>query len=62
MNYSIVLLQFRAKHLLSQTQLAEILGVSLYMIHRYETKKSEPSNVNKIIFENKMKEWEECRR
>lgn len=58
-NYGIILLEFRAKHLLTQTQLAEILGVTLNMIHRYENKKSEPTDVNKIIFENKMKEWEE---
>lgn len=59
MNYGITLLEFRAKHLLTQAQLAEILGVGVNMIHRYETKKTEPTQVNKIIFENKMKEWEE---
>ena len=58
MNYGITLLDFRAKHLLTQTQLAEILGVNVNMIHRYETRKSEPTQVNKIIYENKMKEWE----
>ena len=58
-NYGITLLEFRAKHLLTQTQLAEILGITLTMVHRYETRKSEPSQVKKIIFENKMKEWEE---
>ena len=58
-NYGIMLLEFRAKHLLTQTQLAEIFGVNVNMIYRYETRKSEPSRVNKIIFENKMKEWEE---
>ena len=58
-NYGITLLEFRAKHLLTQKQLAEILGVGVNMIHRYETKKAEPTQVNKIIFENKMKEWEE---
>lgn len=58
-NYGITLLEFRAKHLLTQTQLANILGVGVNMIHRYETKKAEPTQVNKIIFENKMKEWEE---
>mgnify|MGYP002519232931 CR=1 FL=1 len=41
-NYGITLLEFRAKHLLTQTQLAEILGVGLNMIHRYETQKSGP--------------------
>lgn len=59
MNYGITLLEFRAKHLLTQTQLADILGVTLNMIHRYENNKSEPTQVNKIKFENKMKEWEE---
>ena len=57
-NYGITLLEFRAKHLLTQKQLAEILGVGVNMIHRYETRKSEPTQVNKIKFENKMKEWE----
>ena len=57
--YGIKLLRFRAKHCLTQTQLANILGVGLTMVHKYETNKSEPSNVNKIKFENKMKEWEE---
>jgi transcriptional regulator with XRE-family HTH domain len=60
-NYGIILLEFRAKHLLTQTQLANILGVSLNMIHRYENRKSEPTNKNKIVFENKMKEWEETK-
>ena len=59
-NYGITLLEFRAKHRLTQTQLADILGVTLTMIHRYENRKSEPTQVNKIKFENKMKEWEEC--
>lgn len=58
-NYGITLLEFRAKHLLTQTQLADILGVNINMIHRYENNKSEPTNVNKLIFEKKMKEWEE---
>jgi transcriptional regulator with XRE-family HTH domain len=58
MNYGITLLEFRAKHLLTQTQLADILGVTLNMIHRYETQKNEPTEKNKIVFENKMKEWE----
>jgi transcriptional regulator with XRE-family HTH domain len=56
--YGIILLEFRAKHSLTQTQLAEILGVGLNMVHRYETDKNQPTNKNKIAFENKMKEWE----
>ena len=59
MDFGRTLLEFRAKHLLTQTQLAHILGVNLNMVHRYETQKSEPTQVNKIKFENKMKEWEE---
>ena len=59
MNYNKTLLEFRAKHSLNQTQLAKILGVGLNMVHRYENNKSQPTNKNKIVFENKMKEWEE---
>ena len=58
-NYGITLLEFRAKHLLTQTQLADILGVTLKMVSLYENNKSEPTQVNKIKFKNKMKEWEE---
>jgi transcriptional regulator with XRE-family HTH domain len=58
-NYGITLLEFRAKHLLTQTQLADVLGVTPVMVHKYETQKAEPTAVNKIIYENKMKEWEE---
>lgn len=59
MNYGITLLEFRAKHLLTQTQLADILGVTLTMIHRYENNKSEPTRVKRMIFNKKMREWEE---
>lgn len=59
MNYGITLLEFRAKHLLTQTQLADILGVTLTMIHRYENNKSEPTQVKRMIFNKKMREWEE---
>lgn len=59
MNYGITLLEFRAKHLLTQKQLADILGVEVITVYRTENKKTEPSQRNKIIYENKMKEWEE---
>jgi transcriptional regulator with XRE-family HTH domain len=59
MSFSKVLLEFRAKHDLTQTQLADIIGVGIVMIYRYENKISNPTAKNKIIFENKMKEWEE---
>ena len=59
MEYSKKLLEFRAKHNLTQKQLADIIGVGSFMIYRYEKGISKPSAVNKIKFENKMKEWEE---
>ena len=57
--YGITLLEFRAKHLLTQKQLADILGVDVNTVCRTENEKTEPSKRNKIRFENKMKEWEE---
>lgn len=54
-----MLLEFRSKHHLTQMQLAEILEVNPNMIHRYETGMNKPTAVNKIKFENKMKQYEE---
>ena len=59
MNFGKILLEFRAKHNLSQKQLANILGVALNTVHRIETDKNKPTKKNGIIFRNKMKEWEE---
>lgn len=59
MNFGNKLLEFRARHNLSQKQTADIVGVSYEMISQYETGKYNPTAKNKIIFENKMKEWEE---
>ena len=53
------MLEFRAKHNLTQKQLADIIGVDMNTIYRTETEKSQPTRRNAIIFENKMKEWEE---
>lgn len=58
MDYGRTLLEFRAKHNLTQTQLAGILGVGVFMIYRYEKGISQPSAVNKIKFENRMQKWE----
>ncbi len=58
MCYSKKLLEFRAKHNLTQMQLAELFGVGAFMIYRYEKGISQPTEVNKIKFENKMKEYE----
>ena len=59
MDFGRTLLEFRAKHNLTQKQLADYLRVSVTAIYRYENNKNKPSQVNKIKFENKMKEWEE---
>ena len=59
MNYGIILLEFRAKHLLTQKQLADILGVDINTVYRTENKKTKPTKRNEIIYEKKMKEWEE---
>ena len=59
MDYKQKLLEFRAKNDLTQSQLAKILDVNVNMVFRYEKGISAPTAVNKIRFENKMKEWEE---
>lgn len=59
MDYGKKLLEFRARHNLTQMQLADLFGVGVFMIYRYEKGISKPSAVNKIKFENKMKELEE---
>lgn len=59
MNFGRKMLEFRAKHNLTQTQLANIIGVDINTVYRTENGKTEPTKRNEIIFENKMKEWEE---
>ena len=59
MDFGKKLLEFRAKYNLNQKQTSEIVGVSYEMISQYENGKYKPTARNKIIFENKMKEWEE---
>lgn len=59
MEFGRTLLEFRAKHNLTQKQLADYFGINKTAIYRYENNKYNPSQVNKIKFENKMKEWEE---
>lgn len=59
MNFGRKMLEFRAKHNLTQKQLAEMFDVDINTIHRTETEKTTPTKRNKLKFENKMKEWEE---
>ena len=58
MDFGRTLLEFRAKHNLTQKQLAHIIGVDTNTVYRTENGKTEPTQVNKIKIENKMKEWE----
>lgn len=58
MDFGKIMLSFRANHKLTQTDLAKILGVASNTIHRIENGKNEPTQRNKIIYENKMKEYE----
>ena len=59
MDFGRKLLEFRAKYNLTQKQLAHIIGVDTNTVYRTENGKTVPTQVNKIKFENKMKEWEE---
>ena len=59
MEFGKMILEFRAKYNLNQKKMAEIVGVSYEMISQYENGKYKPTARNKIIFENKMKEWED---
>lgn len=59
MELSKQLLEFRAKHNLTQAQLAKIVGVAKNTIFRYENEKHKPHKVKEIQIKNKMKEWEE---
>lgn len=59
MEFGRTLLEFRARHNLTQKQLANIIGVDTNTVYRTENGKTVPTQVNKIKFENKMKEWEE---
>lgn len=58
MDYGKRLLNFRAKHNLTQKQLGNILGVADYTIFRYEKNISKPNEMHKILYENKMKDYE----
>ena len=59
MEFGKMLLEFRAKYNLTQKQLANIIGTNTNTVYRTENEKTVPTRVNKIKFENKMKEWEE---
>lgn len=58
MDFGRKMLEFRAKHNLTQAQLADIFGVSYNTIYRTENEKTKPTKKNAVIYENKMKEYE----
>ncbi|MBR5823674.1 MAG: helix-turn-helix transcriptional regulator [Paludibacteraceae bacterium] len=61
MDFGKVCVEFRAKHNLTQKQMAEIIGVSVTMVTFYETGRYKPYKMKEIKFKIKMKEWEMCK-
>ena len=59
MEYAEKLLKFRAKHNLTQRQLALLFDVGVFMIYRYEKGISRPSAMHEKKYEEIMKKWEE---
>lgn len=59
MTFGRKMLEFRAKHNLTQKQLAEIICIDKNTVHRTETEKTTPTLRNQIMIENKMRKWEE---
>lgn len=53
-----ILLHFRARHKLTQKQTAEILGVHVNVVQRYETNKASPTPRNRLIFEQALEAYE----
>lgn len=52
-------LEFRAKHNLTQKQLAQIVGVASNTVYRLECDICKTTKRNEAKFKIKMKEWEE---
>ena len=57
-SFSDMLLEFRAKHNLTQRDIAKMFGVCPNMVTRYEKRENDPTAKNQIRFKNIMKEWE----
>ena len=53
------MLEYRAKHDLTQKQLAELLGENSNTVFKFENEKTRPHKVNKMRLHLKMKELEE---
>jgi len=64
MNYKKILKALRDKLLITQTELAELLGVSYVSVNRWENGKFEPTmkvkrKIRKILKENEIEEVDE---
>lgn len=59
MSFAETILNFRVKFRLNQSDAAGILGTTQQLISEYESGKHEPRKLRRIIFENKIKEYEE---
>lgn len=55
-----ILLHFRARHKLTQKQTAEILGVHVNVVQRYETNKARPRPVNRLMYEEILRAYDEA--
>lgn len=53
------LLGFRVRNNLTQKEVGELLNISSKSISRYECGNVMPNKLHKIVFSNKMKEYEE---
>lgn len=57
MEFSEILLNFRAEHNLTQVEVAELFGVRPTMISNYECKKMKPHKMHEIKFKNIIKNY-----
>ena len=58
MDFGKKLLEFRARHDLTQKQVADIIGTNVVTVCRYEHGSSTPTMKNRLLFGNKLNEWE----
>lgn len=59
-NFRDILLNFRARHKLTQKQTAEILGVHVNVVQRYESDKARPRPVNRLMYEEILRAYDEA--
>lgn len=54
-----ILLHFRARHRLTQKQTAEILGVHVNVVQRYESNRAIPTPRNRLIYQEVLRAYDE---